>query len=208
MTGDAAHPGAGPLGASDPAGPLGLLRDWCGLGYPAHPPLMTVGTIGLDGLPDARSLLLSGVDEAGTLYFHTDARSRKCAQLDANAAVSLTLAWPDAGRQLVVAGVARLSGDEEADRAWAARSRYLRLLGWLNDDDLVRRPRPERERRWAEFDAAHPDASLARPVWWVGYGVQPLRVTAWTAGRGIGSERREFRRDGDSGRWRDEVLAG
>jgi pyridoxamine 5'-phosphate oxidase len=198
-------------GASDP---IELLHEWCGVGYSAEPSLMTLGTIDLDGEPDARSVLLSGVDEHGRLLFHTDIRSRKCAQIDRHPQVSLTLAWPANGRQLVVTGFAMPSRDGEADRAWAARSRYLRLLGWLNQEDLVRRPLEQRQARWAEFDAAHPEGSLTRPAWWVGYAVSPRRITAWTAGRGIGSMRREYRRvlgtegDLEGYRWTEEVLAG
>jgi pyridoxamine 5'-phosphate oxidase len=187
--------------------PLQLVRDWCGVGYPESPPLMTVGTVDADGTPDARSLLLSAVDEAGRLFFHTDARSRKCSQIAAQDAVVLTLVWPELGRQLVVAGRAQPSGAAEADRAWAARSDYLRLLGWLNEPELVQRSDDERTEAWRRFSAEHPAAELPRPEWWIGYAVTPYRVTAWTAGAGKGSIRHESCLGAD-GTWHSAVLPG
>jgi pyridoxamine 5'-phosphate oxidase len=192
--------------ASLPAA-LALVTEWCGIGYPATPPLMTVGTVDADGAPDARSLLLSGVDEDGRLSFHTDSRSRKTAQLAADDRVVLTVVWPERGRQLVVAGHARPTDAAEADRAWAARSDHLRVLGWLNDADSVRRPVEVRTQRWSAFTSARPPAHLERPGWWVGYAVTPHRVTAWTTGPGRGSMRHEHRLDADGG-WSLTVLPG
>ncbi|QKS22227.1 pyridoxamine 5'-phosphate oxidase family protein, partial [Curtobacterium sp. Csp1] len=64
---------------------------------------MTLSTVGLDGYPDARTVLLSRFD-GERLHFHTDARSRKAAELAALARAAVTLVWPEVARQLVVVG--------------------------------------------------------------------------------------------------------
>ncbi|MFS2031626.1 pyridoxamine 5'-phosphate oxidase family protein [Curtobacterium sp. CT11-45] len=95
-----------PRGVDDapvPTDPLALAASWLPAAADAPGPTMTLSTVGLDGYPDARTVLLSLFD-GERLHFHTDSRSRKAAELAAVPRAAVTLHWPEAARQLVVVG--------------------------------------------------------------------------------------------------------
>ncbi|MFJ6653096.1 pyridoxamine 5'-phosphate oxidase family protein [Microbacterium sp. NPDC091313] len=165
--------------------------------------LMTLATIDRDGFPATRTVMLSDFD-GDRFHFHTDARSRKAADLLADPRVSLTLLWPAFTRQLVVQGTALPVTAAEAAEAYALRSPYLRQLAWVNDATMARRPLATREERWADFEAQHPDPDP--PDTWVGYAVRPHRYVFWVSHPAAPSRRLEFVRA--QGGWRRSVLPG
>ncbi|WP_158866284.1 pyridoxine/pyridoxamine 5'-phosphate oxidase [Leifsonia sp. AG29] len=185
--------------------PLGLLGRWLPPSASELRPLMTVSTLGLDGFPDARNVLLSAYDGT-SLSFHTDSRSRKARELAADPRVALTLVWPDAGRQVVVQGYAVQADAAASEAAFAERSRYLQLLAWANDAPTAALPRQARRERWERFGADHPDGALSAPPTWVGYRVTPIRVTFWRGDTDGPSNRIEYRRRGDG--WTVSHLPG
>lgn len=186
--------------------PLVLLGMWLPKNTDELKPLMTLATAEPDGTPDIRNVLLSEFD-GECVYFHTDARSRKVDTLAANPRVALALVWVEIGRQLTIQGVARRADTEQAQAAYAARSRYLQLLAWRNDDELAQQPASERRSDWAEFDAAHPEGSLTAPGHWLGFRVRPTRLTFWRGDPDGPSNRTEYRRMED-GSWAVRRLAG
>ena len=123
---------------------------------PFHTPV--VATIGTDGLPQARTVVLRGFDpEARVLRFHTDRRAGKVAELRQSPAVSLLFYDARAKIQVRVVGSAQVHhGDAVAEAAWAKTRSFSRLcyrqatapgviiddpatgLGEPSDDGLVR----------------------------------------------------------------------
>ncbi|MFT4136835.1 pyridoxal 5'-phosphate synthase [Microbacterium sp.] len=189
--------------AQSPADPLALAREW--IPASVHPgPLMTLATIDEDGLPDARSVLLTELDADG-FHFHTDLASRKVAQLRAHPEVALCIPLVAEARQLTVQGRAREADAAELARAYAARPPYLQQLAWLNSHEFAELPQPERVSRWQAFAAAHPDGFAQAPGW-TGFVVEPVRMTFWFGSTETASRRLEYRR-GDDG-WRAHVRAG
>ncbi|WP_220093793.1 pyridoxine/pyridoxamine 5'-phosphate oxidase [Gryllotalpicola protaetiae] len=190
---------------ASPADPLALLGMW--LPDPADPvkPLMTLSTMGLDGYPDARTVLLSAFD-GRLLRFHTDARSRKASELAAVPRATMTLVWPDAARQVVVTGDVAPEAPAEAAETYPTRSRALQLLAWLNTDELAARPAAERQAAWARFDAEHAETPLVPPSTWVGFTLAPRRVVFWR-GHAEGPSNRIMYTSGEDG-WSIERKAG
>ena len=166
-----------------------LLQEWLPANEDPARPVMTLATVDPSGAPDARTLLLSEYDRDG-FYLHTDASSRKVAQLDARPGAALVLRWPDAMRQLVVRGVAERADRAETDRAYARRSPYLQQLAWVNTATVAQLPPDERRSAWADFAAIHP--ALEPPVTWVGFLIRPTSLTFWTGDLDSVSHRREF----------------
>ncbi|BDZ45669.1 pyridoxine/pyridoxamine 5'-phosphate oxidase [Naasia aerilata] len=184
---------------------LALLREWLPGNEDPDRPRMQLATLDETGAPDVRTVLLSEWDETG-LYLHTDANSRKVAQLTASPAVALDLLWPGFARQLVVQGTAERADPDEERSAYARRSPYLRQLAWQNTHELARAPREERERVWAEFQAEHDIGGLEPPATWIGYRVRPTRLTFWEANPAGPSHRVEFALAG--GTWTRSDLPG
>jgi len=165
--------------------------------------LMTLSTIDADGFPRARTVMLSELS-GERFFFHTDADSRKVADLAANPKVALTVLWPGFTRQLVVQGTAEVAPAAEVADAFAKRSPYLRQLAWVNTPAYAALPRVERERRWARFAAEHPEP--AQPAGWVGYAVIPHRMIFWVSHPDAAGRRIEYVRTASA--WDRHVLPG
>ncbi|MFT4210532.1 MAG: pyridoxamine 5'-phosphate oxidase family protein [Microbacterium sp.] len=187
--GFAADPVQGDVPVADP---LALAASW--LPGPTDEPLrMTLSTIDADGFPRARTVLLTEFD-GRRFFFHTDALSRKVADLAADPRVCLTVLWAEAGRQLVVQGTASSADAEEAAEAYRRRSPYLRQLAWQNTVEYAQLPLAEREAAWAAFRAEAPDP--AQPDGWAGFAVEPHRLLFWVAHPDAASRRAEYTRAG------------
>lgn len=184
---------------------LALLGRWLPANEGELRPLMTLSTIGLDGYPAARNVLLSKFD-GSHLHFNTDASSRKVAELRVNPRVAVTLVWPEIGRQVVVQGDAAEVPPADAAEVFAARSRYLQLLAWANDPETAQLPLAERRARWAEFGRTHPEGTLSAPEWWTGFRVTPVRMLFWRGDPDGPSTRTEYVRAGDA--WTISRLPG
>ena len=107
--------------APPPADPFVLARAWLPADDDPDRPRVTLATIGEDGYPDARTVLLSAFDETG-FAFHTARTSRKVAELAAAPRAGIVVLWPDHSRQLVVRGDVVPDGEEQAAAAWAKKA--------------------------------------------------------------------------------------
>ena len=181
-----------------PADPLVLARAWLPADDDPDRPRVTLSTMGTDGYPDARTVLLTAFDESG-FAFHTAATSRKVAELSALPRASIVVLGPGWTWQLVLRGDVAPDPPDRAAAAWHARSAYLRRLAWCNTDDLAELPLAERRRRWGAFGAEHPDPD--QPPCWVGFRLQPRELTFWGAHPDTASRRLQYVRDGDAWRW-------
>ncbi len=196
----------------DPAGPpadfFDILADWLPDNLAEERPVMTLATVNVHGVPETRTVLLSSYDRQG-IRFHTDAHSLKVAYLAAQPAAAITLLWPGTGRQLSGQGITVRETRTEEESAYRNRSRYLQILAWLNTASSAHLPAAERASLWAEFDAAHPEGTLTAPGTWVGYRLQPLRVSFWQGRPDRAGIRVEYSRVAvDSAQWRVELLPG
>lgn len=184
--------------------PLEAMVAWLAID-PADPPLGVLATVGPDGAPHCRHLLVSGATTDGPT-FHTDSRSQKAADLAADPRATLVVIAPDRTRQLTVSGVAEPTDRAERLDSYHARSDYLKLLAWANDAATAELAPPGRRRVWSATVDRLGDAPALPPETWLGMRIRPETVTFWAAGRAEPSHRRRFERDGS--RWRAVELPG
>lgn len=167
---------------------------------------MTLATVGADGAPSARVVLLRGVDERG-LVFHTNRESRKAADLAANPQAALVLHWKAAGRQVRVEGrVAPLDG-ERSDAYFAGRSRESRVGAWASPQSRPVAGREELERLVAETEGRFAGSDVPRPPFWGGYLLAPDRFEFWQHGEHRLHDRFRYTRGADGSDWVVERLA-
>ncbi|WP_156758817.1 pyridoxine/pyridoxamine 5'-phosphate oxidase [Microbacterium karelineae] len=186
-----------------PAEPAALLRAWMPADDDPDRPLATLATVDDDGVPDARTVLVSAIDDT-SVAIHTDADSRKARQMRARPVAALVVRWPDTARQIVLRGPVRRDTADGERAAFARRSRYLQLLASINSDDMAVRARAEREAALARFDAAHADPPM--PPTWAGFRLLPDEIAFWEGAERGPSRRVRYTRDGAG--WSREYVAG
>ncbi len=169
---------------------------------PNDPNAMTLATVGPQGRPSARIVLLKGADREG-LVFYTNTQSRKGAELAENAAVALLFHWKSLARQIRVEGRAAPVGAAEADAYFATRPRVSQLGAWASAQSRPLAARAVLEARVTEMEARFPEA-VPRPPHWSGYRVRPEVFEFWQDMPFRLHDRRVFRRDGES--WAMEAL--
>jgi pyridoxamine 5'-phosphate oxidase len=187
--------------------PIEQFRDWLAAARDAgiyEPEAMTVSTIGPEGRPSARYVLLRGLDERG-YCFYTNYESAKGRALAAHPYAALTFGWLEIHRSVRVEGTVERLPEAESDAYFAARPRAARIGAWASPQSEVIATREELEEAAAAVERRFADAEIPRPPHWGGFLVRPERVELWQGRAGRLHDRLRYERSGDG--WRIERLA-
>lgn len=193
--------------SSDPGtDPLVLFREWLAEATqrePNDPTAMALATVGADGQPSARMVLLKGVDEQG-FVFYTNLESQKAADMAANPRASLLFHWKSLRRQVRIEGTVSGVSDAEADAYFASRPRGAQIGAWASRQSRPLESRFALEKRVAEYTAKFGLGSVPRPAFWSGYRVKPERIEFWQDRPFRLHDRLVYTRD--RGGWRTDKL--
>ena len=143
-----------------------------------EPAAMSVATVGADGRPSLRIVLLRGIDERG-LVFYTNLSSEKAEDIRANPYVALCLHWKSMARQVRVEGRASQVDDAEADAYFASRPRDSQIGAWASKQSQRLQGRFKLEARVAKYAARYAIGAVPRPIFWSGFRVVPERIEFW-----------------------------
>ncbi len=193
---------------AEQADPFALFAEWLTAATrsePADPNAMTLATTGADGLPDARTVLLKGFDEAG-FVFYTNLESAKGRELAANPQAALLFHWKSLRRQVRIRGTVTRVSDAEADAYFASRARDSQIGAWASAQS---RPLPEPhalEKAVAANAVKFGVGRPPRPPFWSGFRVTPLQMEFWRAGRFRLHRRTLFARSDAASAWSVSAL--
>lgn len=195
------------------ANPFDLFDEWLkeAAAREADPTAMTLASVTAAGRPDARMVLLNGVDKAATppaqrgFLFYTNLGSAKSRQITHNPNVSLCFHWKSLKRQVRIMGTAHPVSPAEADAYFASRPRQAQLGAWASHQSSPLPSRAVLEQQVEEFAQKFPDR-VPRPEFWSGFRVVPDSFEFWRDRFFRLHDRFLFTREDPHSPWRCSLL--
>ena len=172
---------AEPLAPIADQDPIALFQRWLEEALKSEPNdanAMTLATVDAEGMPDARMVLLKGVDAAGFTFF-TNIESAKGRELIAHPKAALVFHWKSLRRQVRVRGDVAPVTAAEADAYFASRARSSQIGAWASDQSRELPDRLALERRIAETGLKFGLGAVPRPPHWSGFRLAPRSLEFW-----------------------------
>jgi len=170
-----------------------------------EPNAMVLGTVGRDGQPSVRTVLLKGMDKRG-FVFYTNYDSRKSSELEANPRAGLVFPWIALERQVIVEGMVTRVSRKEAEVYFHSRPRESQLAAWASPQSTVVAGRAVLEESFRVTEKKYDGKEVPLPPHWGGWRVVPQSVEFWQGRRSRLHDRLRYRRETD-GTWAIERLA-
>ena len=168
-----------------------------------EPHAVSLATVGREGQPSVRTVLMRVFDERGFVFF-TNSGSRKGTQMAENPQVALSFYLDHWAEQIHIEGRVEKIADEESDRYWSRRPRQSQIGAWASNQSQPLDARETLLRKADQLEVEFADRDIPRPDWWYGYRVVPSRIEFWCGRDARLHERIVYQSDGD--RWTKGML--
>lgn len=139
---------------------------------------MTVSSIGLDGYPKSRVVLLKKFNEEGFI-FYTNYNSEKGKAIAQHPNVCLSFFWPSLERQVIIKGKAEKTSETVSDNYFDSRPDGSKLGALVSDQSQVIGSREILEEKLKNAELYYAGKQIPRPAHWGGYLVKPVEVEFW-----------------------------
>lgn len=139
---------------------------------------MTVSTIGLDGFPRARVVLLKKFNEEGFI-FYTNYDSEKGKAIEANPHICLSFFWHSMERQVIIKGIAEKTTPRVSDGYFDTRPDGSKLGAIVSPQSQIIPSRDFLEEKLKELEQQFKQKEIPRPTNWGGFLVRPQEVEFW-----------------------------
>ena len=139
---------------------------------------MSLSTLGVDGFPKARVVLLKDFSETG-FVFYTNYNSEKGKALINNPNVGLTFFWPSLERQVIIKGVAQKEATSVSETYFHSRPHGSQLVALASPQSEVIPDRKFLEDRLMALEEQYKDIEIPMPNHWGGIIVEPKEIEFW-----------------------------
>lgn len=140
---------------------------------------MTLSTIGVDGFPHSRVVLLKGLEHGG-FVFYTNYESDKGREMAHESRVALNFFWPEMERQIRIEGVVEKLPEADSEAYFRVRPRESQLGAWASPQSREVDGETDLQQRYDDVVEEFEDATeIPRPPQWGGYIVHPKMIEFW-----------------------------
>lgn len=170
------------LETSIPEDPINLFHQWFheveDFGGIEEVNAMTVSTIGLDGFPKSRVVLLKKYSEEGFI-FYTNYNSEKGKAITNNPNVCLSFFWHSMERQVIIKGIAEKTPTNISDGYFESRPDGSKLGAIVSNQSEVIPSRVFLEDKLKQLEFDSQGKEILRPEFWGGFLIKPVEVEFW-----------------------------
>lgn len=164
------------------ANPMQQFRTWfyeaAEHGGSDEPNAMAVASLGADGFPKNRMVLLKKYNEEGFI-FYTNYDSEKGKSIMAHPQVCLSFFWPMLERQVIIKGIAEKTSEVESENYFQSRPKGSQLGAVVSDQSEVVASREILENKLAALEKKYENTEVPRPKNWGGFLVRPVSIEFW-----------------------------
>jgi len=139
---------------------------------------MSVSSIGQDGFPKTRIVLLKKITWEGFI-FYTNYNSEKGKAIQANPNVCLNLFWHGLERQIIIKGVTEKIAPNLSDGYFESRPDGSKLGAWASDQSQEINSREAMDLKLKELEEKYANKEIPRPEHWGGFMVKPISIEFW-----------------------------
>lgn len=197
------------LESNIPEDPINLFNRWFhevdDFGGVEEVNAMTVATVGLDGFPKSRVVLLKKFNEDGFIFF-TNYNSEKGKAIENNPNVCLSFFWMSLERQVIIKGTAEKTSEIISDNYFASRPDGSKLGAIASDQSSVIESRAALDAKLKELEQFYQGKEIPRPSNWGGYLVRPVEIEFWQGRSNRLHDRIRYQLDTDFN-WKIERLS-
>jgi pyridoxamine 5'-phosphate oxidase len=143
-----------------------------------EPNAMTVSTVGLDGFPKSRVVLLKKYTYEGFI-FYTNYNSEKGLAIANNPKICISFFWPNLERQVIIKGTAEKLAKNLSDGYFESRPVGSKLGALVSDQSSVIESRTILESKLSQLEKEFSGKEIERPEHWGGYLVRPVSMEFW-----------------------------
>ena len=163
-----------------PENPMELFRDWFLIADEQEPEAnaMNIATLGLDGYPKNRMVLLKKFTWEGFI-FYTNYESEKGKAIAADPHVCLSFFWQKLERQIIIKGQAEKIAENLSDGYFESRPDGSKLGAWASHQSEVVPSREYLDNKLSEYEEQFRGSEIIRPPYWGGYLVRPVSIEFW-----------------------------
>jgi len=170
-----------------------------------EPNAMCLATVGPEGTPSTRIVLLKQFSEDGLVFF-TNYKSRKAQEMDAHKKVAANFLWLPLQRQVNVRGTVERISTAASLKYFVSRPLSSRLGAWTSPQSQVITSRQLLEAKWEQMKQKFKDGDIPLPDFWGGYRIVPKSFEFWQ-GRPSRLHDRFIYHKSETGPWTIDRLA-